>query len=59
MTQESELTTAITVADLNTLVSLIEVCASRGAIRPQEFTSVGAVFDKLTTTLQQVKKTDI
>jgi hypothetical protein len=49
-----ENSTQITVADLGTLHSIVDLAASRGAFRGAELTQVGAIFDKLTTFLNDV-----
>ena len=49
-----ENSTQITVADLSALHGIVDIAASRGAFRGAELTQVGAVFDKLTTFLNDV-----
>lgn len=49
-----ENSTQITVADLSALHGIVDIAASRGAFRGAELTQVGAVYDKLTTFLNQV-----
>jgi len=44
----------ITVADLGALRGIVDLAASRGAFRGAELTQVGAVYDKLTTFLNDV-----
>jgi hypothetical protein len=44
----------ITVADLGALHGIVDLAASRGAFRGAELTQVGAVYDKLTTFLNDV-----
>jgi uncharacterized protein YggE len=44
----------ITVADLGALHGIVDLAASRGAFRGDELTQVGAVYDKLTTFLNNV-----
>lgn len=49
-----ENTTQITISDLGALHGIVDLAASRGAFRGAELTQVGAVFDKLTTFLNDV-----
>jgi hypothetical protein len=49
-----ENSTQITVADLSALHGIVDIAASRGAFRGAELTQVGAVYDKLTTFLNDV-----
>jgi len=44
----------ITIADLQGLVSLIDVASSRGAFRGAELSAVGTLYTKLATFLQQI-----
>lgn len=44
----------ITIADLQGLVSLIDVASSRGAFRGAELAAVGTLYTKLATFLQQI-----
>jgi hypothetical protein len=37
------------------MTSIIEAIANRGALRPQELTLVGAVYEKITAILNKVK----
>jgi len=46
--------TNISLADLQLLHRIVDLASSRGAFRGAELTQVGAVYDKLTTFLQQV-----
>ena len=49
-----ENSTQITVADLSVLHSIVDLAASRGAFRGTELSQVGAIYDKLTTFLNDV-----
>lgn len=49
-----ENSTQITVADLGALQGIVDLAASRGAFRGTELTQVGAIYDKLTTFLNDV-----
>ena len=49
-----ENSTQITVADLGALHGIVDLAASRGAFRGAELTQVGAIYDKLTTFLNDV-----
>lgn len=56
MNENQELSTNLTIADLTTIASIIEAIASRGALRPQELSLVGSVYEKVTATLNNIKK---
>ena len=49
MTPES-----ISLNDLQVLANIVDLASQRGAFRGNEMTQVGAVFDKLSSFLQQV-----
>jgi hypothetical protein len=55
MEEDQELSTNLTIADLSTIASIIEAIASRGALKPQELSLVGSVYEKVTATLNKVK----
>ena len=44
----------ITISDLDAIKNIIDLATSRGAFRGSELSSVGTVYDKLTTFLQAV-----
>ena len=52
MKEEQELSTDLTLADLSAIASIIEAIVSRGALRPQELSLVGAIYEKVTTILK-------
>ena len=45
---------SISLNDLQVLANIVDLASQRGAFRGNEMTQVGAVFDKLTSFLQQV-----
>lgn len=45
---------SISLQDLQVLSNIVDLATQRGAFRGNELTQVGAVFDKLSTFLQQV-----
>jgi len=45
----------ITVADYATIIKLIQASLQRGAIRPEECTTVGRIFEKLQFIIQKEK----
>lgn len=47
-------TTQITIADLDTLKNIVDLASSRGAFRGAELTQVGAIYDKLSAFLNEV-----
>jgi hypothetical protein len=46
----------LTVQDLNTLRTVIDVATQRGAFKANELAAVGTTYNKLDTFLQQVQK---
>lgn len=54
-TDENTVTdSSISLNDLQTLANIVDLASQRGAFRGNELTQVGAVFDKLSSFLQQV-----
>jgi hypothetical protein len=47
----------LTLEDLSSVLSIIDVATQRGAFRPKEFTAVGKVYEKISNFLEQVKDT--
>lgn len=47
-------TTQITIADLDTLRNIVDLACTRGAFRGAELTQVGVIYDKLTQFLDAV-----
>jgi hypothetical protein len=45
----------LTLEDLSSVLSIIDVATQRGAFRPKEFTAVGKVYEKIADFLEQVK----
>ena len=46
--------TQITIADLDTLRNIVDLASTRGAFRGAELTQVGAIYDKLTAFLDAI-----
>ena len=46
-TQETVQTPALGLNDLSSMLTIIEVCSSRGAFRAEELATVGALFNKV------------
>jgi len=46
----------LTVADYNTIIKIIAASLQRGAIRPEECTTVGRMYEKLNFTMQKLNK---
>lgn len=47
MSENTENTPQLTLADLKSAVNIIEASTSRGAFRAEELSAVGTVYDKL------------
>jgi len=45
----------LTLEDLSSVLSIVDVATQRGAFRPKEFTAVGKVYEKISNFLEQVK----
>ena len=46
----------LTVADYNTILKIIAASLQRGAIRPEECTTVGKLYEKLQYMIQKTQK---
>ena len=46
--------TQITIADLDTFRNIVDLASTRGAFRGAELTQVGAIYDKLTAFLDAI-----
>ena len=46
----------LTVADYNTMLKIIAASLQRGAIRPEECTTVGLIYEKLKYMIQKTQK---
>jgi len=46
----------LTISDYNTIIKIIAASLQRGAIRPEECTTVGAIHDKLKIVIQKQQK---
>lgn len=53
-----EPTTTITIKDLQNILVLIDLTTQRGALRGPELTSVGALYDKINTFIQESANTE-
>lgn len=56
MTTGSNISPSIDVQDIKNLVALIDLAAQRGAFKGPELSHVGAVFDRITTALQNASQ---
>jgi hypothetical protein len=50
--------TTITLQDLSTIVSIIDVCSERGAFKGNELMVVGQIREKVSAFVKQNQKTD-
>jgi hypothetical protein len=50
---------SLEISDIELMEQIIRICQTRGAFQPTEMTSVGILYNKITTILSQFKKTDI
>jgi len=46
--------TQLQIVDLQALLQVVDVLSSRGAVKPEEMSAVGAIRDKLATFLSEV-----
>lgn len=53
---DTEISTSLDLRDIKALSTIIEVCVARGALKANELSVVGPVYDKLTATLQQASQ---
>ena len=47
---------SLTIADLQTIVNIIDIAMSRGAFRANEAKTVGETYDKVTVFLQNIQQ---
>jgi|Laugrefabdmm15sn_1035127.scaffolds.fasta_scaffold48196_3 hypothetical protein len=50
----TELATDLTVSDMKSIATLIEVCTQRGAFKAQELALVGQIYNKIAAVLSSV-----
>jgi hypothetical protein len=57
MTQEQtkQEPVALTLEDLGSVLSIIDVATARGTFKPKELVAVGTVYEKISNFLEQVK----
>jgi len=55
MPDAENITTDITVSDIQLILQLIEVCAKRGAFHPAEFVAIGNLTKKLSDAIAPAK----
>jgi hypothetical protein len=53
MNEEKEISTDLTLSDLKIINNLIELISAKGLIRPQDFTAIGNVYEKIQATLKE------
>ena len=46
----------LTISDYNTIIKIIAASLQRGAIRPEECTTVGLIYEKLKYMIQKTQK---
>jgi hypothetical protein len=46
---------ALTLEDLGSVLSIVDVATARGAFKPKELVAVGTVYEKIANFLEQVK----
>ena len=49
-------TPTITIADIASMISVIEAASSRGAVKAEELVAVGELYNRLTTFMEHAKK---
>ena len=49
---KDEITTELTLNDIKTIISIVDVCTSRGAFRANELVPVGQLYEKLQATVK-------
>jgi hypothetical protein len=54
--QPEQQSSDLTINDLNSMKSIIDIASSRGAFKPNEMVAVGQTYTKLTTFLEAIAK---
>ena len=57
--KEIEVSTQITVKDIQLMKGILESCASRGVFKANELSVVGSLYDKLVVTIKTIVDNEI
>jgi len=55
MNDNSEISSNLTLADLKVINNIIEGVSSKGLIKPNEFSIIGSIYEKINSLLKQVE----
>jgi hypothetical protein len=55
MNDNSEISSNLTLADLKVINNIIEGVSSKGLIKPNEFSLIGSIYEKINSLLKQVE----
>jgi hypothetical protein len=55
MNDTSEISSNLTLADLKVINNIIEGVSSKGLIKPNEFSLIGSIYEKINSLLKQVE----
>ena len=47
MSEDKEISTSLTISDMKIINNLIELVATKGLIRPTDFTIIGSIYEKI------------
>ncbi len=56
MSETEEISSNLTLSDLKLINNIIEGVSSKGLIKPTEFTTIGSIYEKISSLLKQVEK---
>lgn len=54
MNSEKEISSELTISDLKILNNIIDMVASKGLIKPADYSTVGSIYDKISSLLKSV-----
>ena len=47
MSEDKEISTSLTISDMKIINNLIELVSAKGLIRPNDFTLIGSIYEKI------------
>lgn len=52
MSEDKEISTSLTISDMKIINNLIELISAKGLIRPNDFTLIGSIYEKINTVIK-------
>jgi len=51
--EDKEISTSLTLSDLKLINNIIELVSAKGLFRPNDFTAIGTLYEKIVNTLKE------